>query len=557
MRSSLFKIIRINSRLYIFLVVLSLSFGVLQPNHCHSQAAAAGGKRYDLLVYGATPSGILAAVSANERGKTVLLVEPSRHLGGMLTSGLSATDTGRQEYIGGRTREFFKLVAKAYGQQKPRWDFEPKVAAEAFSELLSNSSVELALETQLLSVRTETVTGAGSSPTSRRISSLEVTTKLSAERTSSLQATVYIDATYEGDLLAAAGVPFAVGRESHESYGEPSAGVYVKEAHDYFHQEISGLNPDGSTISGVTKDSPGAVGSGDQAVQAYNFRPCVTKRVENRRPFAPPPGYQATQFELLKRFLAKRPETKFEDLFNLLNLPNGKFDLNNKGPISSDMIGGNWHYPTSTWHERQRIVAEHRDYLQGMLWFLSSDPAVPSLLRQEVSQWGLCRDEFIENNNWPPQLYVREARRMIGSYVLKESDIRVTATKADSVGIGSHPIEAHHVRRYLLPNGLVQNEGFVYLRSQGPKPFEIPYSALLPKSEQCQNLAVPVALSASHVAYGAVRMEPVFMILGESAGIAASLAIEFGGNLHRVEISALQRELVKANQVLRIEQRKS
>jgi hypothetical protein len=365
---------------------------------------------------------------------------------------------------------------------------------------------------------------------------------------------MFIDATYEGDLMAAAGVEYHVGRESTKTYDEKWNGVQTGVLHHKHHfgavkTPISPYVVPGDPKSGVlpriSTEPPGNYGDGDKKVQAYCFRMCLTQVETNRVPFPKPAGYDPKEYELLLRvFNAGWRETfeKFDPI------PNAKTDTNNHGPFSTDNIGRNWDYPDASYARRREIVQEHINYQQGWLYFIANDPRVPEDVRTEFAKWGLSKDEFKDNGNWPHQMYVREARRMIGRYVMTENELTKKRPTPESIGMGSYGIDSHNIQRYITPEGYVQNEGDIGVSTNGP--YQISYGSLVPKKGQVANLLVPVCLSSSHIAYGSIRMEPVFMILGQSAATAAAMAIDSGIAVQDVPYDKLRARLVADGQVL-------
>ncbi|MCA8989976.1 MAG: FAD-dependent oxidoreductase, partial [Planctomycetaceae bacterium] len=352
-------------------------------------------------------------------------------------------------------------------------------------------------------------------------------------------------------LMAAAGVDYHVGREANSVYGENWNGVQTGVLHHghWFAAPIDPYVVPGNPASGVlpriSAEPPGEYGQGDHRVQAYCFRMCLTNVPENRIPFAKPEGYDPKQYELLVRIF----DSGWREFFHKFDpMPNGKTDTNNHGPFSFDNIGFNYRYPEASYEEREQIIREHEQYQKGLLYFVATDPRIPEEVQQELNRWGLPKDEFTDNGNWSHQLYVREARRMIGHFVMTENELRKVAPTPDSVGMGSYTIDSHNVQRYIKPDGFVQNEGDIGVSTRGPYP--IAYGALIPKADQCTNLLVPVACSASHIAYGSIRMEPVFMILGQSAATAAVQAMESNVPLQRLDTKALRERLLEDDQVL-------
>jgi hypothetical protein len=368
------------------------------------------------------------------------------------------------------------------------------------------------------------------------------------------EGSMFLDTTYEGDLMAAAGCDYHVGREANSVYGEEHNGIQVGVLHHRHHfgavkDKISPYKVPGDPKSGVlpcvSTDDVGKFGEGDKRVQAYCFRSCYTNVPENRLPFPKPDGYDAGQYEILLRVL----NTGWGEFFEKFDpIPNFKTDTNNHGPFSFDNIGMNYDYPEASYEKRREIIAEHRRYQQGLLWFVANDPRVPAKVQNELREWGLPKDEFTDNGNWSHQLYIREARRLIGDYVMTENELRKKKPTPSSVGMGSYTIDSHNVQRYITPEGYVQNEGDIGVSTNGP--YEIAYGSLVPKKGQGSNLLVPVAMSASHIAYGSIRMEPVFMILGQTAATAAVFAIEDKLPVQQVAYPKLRDRLLQDGQVL-------
>ncbi len=495
-------------------------------------------RRADVIVYGGTASGVIAAVAAAREGKSVLLLEPGKHLGGMVSGGLGATDTGNRAMIGGYAKEFFDRVRRHYIQKygadsrqvkdcSDGFHFEPHVAEVIFREMIQEARVEVLYEQRrLVSVEKE----------ENRIVNLVIESTAGASATK-YSASVFIDASYEGDLMAKAKVGYTVGREARAQYGESLAGVQAFSPAHQWPVKISPFDVNHKLLPFVQADSLAEAGAGDKKVQAYNFRLCMTDREDSRVPFPKPVDYDPKRYELLARYLAKKPELKVGQLMNPVRMPNGKTDTNNNGPFSTDHIGANWTYPEADEATRTRIWQDHIAYTQGFLYLLANDSQSPESLRKELSRWGLAKDEFTDTDHWPHQLYVREARRMIGSFVMTQADITENRSKDDSVGVGSYNTDSHHVQRVVGSDGFVLNEGDFQVRVQ---PYAIAYRSLTPKPEECSNLLVPVCMSATHVAYGTIRMEPVYMILGQASGVAAALAIDKRVPVQQVPIAELQ-----------------
>lgn len=521
---------------------------------------------YDVVVYGGTSAAVTAAVQAARMRKTVVIVCPDTHLGGMSSGGLGWTDTGNKAVIGGLAREFYHRVWKHYqkpeawrwqsredsgnrgqgtsaidGERRTMWIFEPHVAERIFEELVAEHQIPVYRDRWLDRQKGVQKEGA-------RIVSI---TMLSGE---TYRGKMFIDATYEGDLMAAAGVDYHVGREANSVYREQWNGVQKDARHHghYFRSPVDPYvvpgNPSSGLLPRISAEPPGENGQGDHRVQAYCFRMCLTTVPENRVPFPRPEGYDPGQYELLLRVLA----SGWREVFRKFDpIPNGKTDTNNHGPFSTDNIGMNYDYPEASYERRREIIREHEVYQKGLMYFLANDPRVPEDVRQAMSQWGLAKDEFQDNGNWPHQLYIREARRMIGEYVMTEHDCLDRRPTPQSVGMGSYTLDSHNVQRYVTEEGYVQNEGDIGVRT--PRPYEIAYGSLVPKRDQCTNLLVPVCLSSSHIAYGSIRMEPVFMILGQSAATAAALAIDRDQPVQDVDYRELRKRLLEDGQVLEYE----
>jgi hypothetical protein len=421
------------------------------------------------------------------------------------------------------------------------WIFEPHVAEGVFEDLVAEHGIPVHRDQWL-----DRENGV-----ERSEGRVRAITMLSGKR---YAGRVFIDATYEGDLMAASGVSFHVGREANSVYGEETNGVQkdVRHHRHFFADPVSPYVVPGDPTSGllprVHGDDPGKNGQGDERVQAYCFRMCLTAVPENRAEFPKPEGYDPGQYEILARAL----QIGWDEAFYKFDpIPNAKTDTNNHGPFSTDNIGMNYDYPEAGYERRREIIREHERYQKGLMYFLANDPRVPVALRDQMSQWGLARDEFVDNGNWPHQIYVREARRMIGEYVMTEHDCLGTRDTPRSVGMGSYTADSHNVQRYVTAEGYVQNEGDVGVRLPGP--YRISYGTIVPKAAECENLLVPVAVSASHIAFGSVRMEPVFMILGQSAATAAVMAIDGDVTVQDVPYESLRQRLRADGQILQVE----
>jgi hypothetical protein len=532
----------------------------------HAKLHAQASHTADVVIYGGTAAAITAAIRTSELGHSVIIVSPDKHLGGLTASGLGWTDTGNKAVIGGLAREFYHRVWLHYeqpaswmhqtrqsygnkgqgnpaidGAQRTMWIFEPSAAEKVFEQWITEKG--LTIFRPLLLDREH-----GVQVENRRITSIRT---LDGQ---TFSGKIFIDATYEGDLMAAAGVSFHVGRESKTQYGEQWNGIQTGVLHHRHHfgvlkEGISAYvvpdDPSSGILPNVSPAPPGNYGDGDHRVQAYCFRMCLTNHPTNRIPFPKPEGYDPKQYELLRRVLV----AGWRELFDKYDpIPNLKTDTNNHGPFSTDYIGMNYDYPKASYERRQEIIAAHRRYQQGLLYFMANDPSVPEDVRDAISKWGLAKDEFLDNEHWPHQIYVREARRMVGEFVMTEHELLKTKPVLDSVGMGSYTIDSHNVQRYITPEGFVQNEGDIGVSAKGPYPISM--KALMPKKAEVENLVVPVCISSSHIAFGSIRMEPVFMILGESTAIIASIAIQNKSSVQDVTYAELQPKLIVAGQVL-------
>jgi len=530
--------------------------------------SVAAPEKYDVIIYGATSGGVVAAVQASRLGKSVCLVEPGNHLGGMTAGGLSWTDVGtsdRVSAIGGLSREFYERVAAHYGQDpdtafdpvepkqagqtgidyaKPAsLSFEPHVAETVFRQMLEETSTTVVLGQPLTGVIIEK--GAIES--------------IRTSKNGQYQGRVFIDATYEGDLMAEAGVTYTVGRESNEQYQETVNGVQGP-AHSTragkFEVKIDPYKERGRPESRILpyllhEGEIGKIGAADKRVQSYNYRVCLTDNPSNRIAITPPENYDEANFELLARQIeaqvASGKKLTLRDFLKYDPLQNGKYDFNNRWPISTDFIGGAHDYPEADLQKRREIARAHEDYLRGFFHFLATSDRVPQKVRDEMSRFGLCRDEFTDNGGWPHQIYVREARRMVSDFVMTEHHCTGEKVAPKSIGLGTYGIDMHAVRR-IVHDGQPVNEGTNSVKV--PRPYPISYKAIVPRESECSNLLVPFALSASHVAFGSIRMEPVFMVLSQSAATAASMAIDGNVAVQKIEYGRLKEQLVKGRQVL-------
>jgi hypothetical protein len=496
------------------------------------QRVAAAAQSFDLVVYGATAGGVITAVAAAHEGLTVALLEPGRHLGGMVSGGLGWTDYGRKEVIGGYSLEFFERAGAKYGRPI-EWHVEPHMAEAVFNDLVKEAGVRV-----FLNHRLREKNGVGKSGT--RL------TEFLTEEGTSFRARIFADATYEGDLMARAGVSYTWGREGIKEYNESLAGVRDHTPLHQFRAAVSPVDSSGKALPEITPRSNDPVGAADKRVQAYNFRLCMTKTPENRVAWPKPPGYRAARYELLARYLPAFEKELghplgINDVMKADVLQNGKTDTNNNGAFSTDYIGGSYGYPEGSYAERARIRQAHVDYIQGFLYFLSTETRVPAALSAEMKEWGLCQDEFVDTDHWPYQLYVREARRMVGEYVMSQKDIQTDLTKPDAIGMGSYNSDSHNVQRRPTEDGTaVENEGDMQVHVT---PYEIPYRVMLPRRAEATNLLVPVCFSATHVAYSTLRMEPQYMIVGHAAGVAAKMAIDRQQAVQDIDTRALATKL--------------
>ncbi len=519
----------------------------------------------DVCVYGATAAGVAAAIQSARQGNTVVLLDPDGWVGGLTTSGLGATDVGNKDAIGGIAREFYRRLRTHYdtpgawtredparfrgrGHAKGEdaaWTFEPSVAQRELGAMLAAEQVDVRRSERLDRTVPQGATLAnGVARTGSRLESIRMESGLQ------VRALVFLDCTYEGDLMAAAGVTYTVGREPNARYGETLNGVQVGNArHHQFLVDVDPYVVPGDPTSGLLPGiEPGPLapdGTGDEKLQAFCYRICATDDPDNRLPWPKPEGYDPRDHELLLRWFDAGATMA---PWHPVQMPNRKTDSNNNGAVSTDHIGANWNWPEASHAERARIAGEHKRHNLGLLWTLANNERVPAKVRAEFQRYGLAKDEFVEHGNWPPLLYVREGRRLVGEMVITEQHCMGTQAVTDPVGMGAYAMDSHNVQRYVDANGKVRNEGDVQVRV--PRPYGIGYGAIVPKRGECTNLLVPVACSASHIAYGSIRMEPVFMVLAQSAAVAAGLAIEQGTSVQDVPYSLLRERLLQLGQVL-------
>ena len=513
----------------------------------------------DVVIFGGSSAAVSAAVQVRRMGKTAVIVMPERHVGGMSVSGLGQTDSGDKRVIGGIAREFYHRLWLHY-QDESAWVWEPK--PESFPGMDSQTQTMWAFEPSAAEKVMEGFIAEYGIPVYRgerldrengmvkKGNSLKSITTWSGR---TFAGRIFLDATYEGDLLDAAGVSFTVGRESNARYGETLNGIQTGNA--VKHQFAGSIdpymepgNPESGFLPGLNQGAGGEDGQADRKVQAYCYRLCMTRVPENRVPFEKPEDYDEEDYELLFRDI-EAGQTRF---FHPSRVPNGKTDTNNNGAVSSDYIGANYDYPETCYERRDEILANHIRWQKGFFWTMANHPRVPEELRREFSEWGLAKDEFTDTENWPEQLYVREGRRMVSDFVETENHLRSIQPIPDPVGMGSYNMDSHNVQRYVAIDAegraSVRNEGDVQVPPGGAYP--VSFRAMIPKKEECSNLLVPVCVSCSHIAYGSIRMEPVFMILGQSAATAAVLSIDAGISPADLPYGRLEKRLREDGQVL-------
>lgn len=502
---------------------------------------------YDICIYGGTSAGVIAAYTAHKLGKSVVMVVPDGHIGGLSSGGLGQTDIGNKQVIGGLSREFYQRIGTFYGT-KEAWKFEPGAAKKVFDDFVKTAGIHVINLKKIERVIKENT----------HIKSVVlVNTNRAIKNKEAITAHMFLDCTYEGDLLALAGVSYTVGREGNRLYDEKYNGFHLAKykGQSGFHQLPDGIDPykipgklSSGLVWGVAANEPVSQGEGDQKVQAYNFRICLTDSIENMIPIRRPKGYDPRKYELLARlFVAQPDKRKLNDYFIWSRMPNRKTDINNRGGFSTDMIGASYNWPEADFDERKKIFDDHLSYTKGLLYFFKTDKRVPNTLRMEVSKWGYPKDEYTTSGNFTPQLYVREGRRMIGEYVMTEHNCTGEKKVEDPVGMAAYTMDSHNCQR-LVVNGMVKNEGNVEIG--GFPPYPISYRAIVPKRTECVNLLVPVAVSASHIAFGSIRMEPVFMVLGQSAATAAAQAINENRAVQDIDYATLKKQLLNDKQVL-------
>lgn len=550
-----------------FLKSLTLGSGLIAssgiPSFAYISSVKDNAYQADIVIYGGTSAAITAAVRAKMLGKSVIVISPEKHIGGLSSGGLGFSDTGNKSVIGGLSREFYHRIYMHYqndkswkwqkkedygnkgqgtpaidGVNRTMWIFEPHAAENIFENFIKENNIQVLRNEWLERAHGVTIKNGNI-----------IAIKTLSGKT--FKAKAFIDATYEGDLMAAAGVSYHIGREANHVYNEKWNGVEtgVFQHGHHFKKNIDPYKIPGDPSSGllprISANPPGIKGEGDNKVQAYCYRMCLTNNPNNRVPFPKPEGYDPFQYELLVRVF----DSGWRELFQKFdNIPNMKTDTNNHGPFSTDNIGMNYKYPEASYALREKITKEHETYQKGLMYFMATDPRIPQDLQKELNTWGLAKDEFTDTGNWPHQLYVRESRRMMGKFVMTENEILGKNPIPDPVGMGSYGLDSHNTQRYVKQDGYVQNEGDIGVGV--PKPYSIAYRSLIPKEKECKNILVPICASCSHIAYGSIRMEPVFMILGESAATAAAIAIDDHVDVQQVNYSKLRNHLLEQNQIL-------
>ncbi|WP_257666472.1 FAD-dependent oxidoreductase [Parapedobacter tibetensis] len=526
-----------------------------------------GKTSYDICVYGATASGVMAAIQAARMDKSVLLISDTDHVGGVATSGLTATDINRNTLIGGIAREFYQHIYAYYERPEAwrnqdresffvsslkrtftgkndslsmQWVYESHVAEEIMKEMLEKAGVTVVYNERLDLEK-------GVEKEGQQIA------RIRTEQGSSYAAKRFIDASYEGDLMKLANISYVIGREANSTYGEFHNGIVLNEVIGNGEQSVDPYIIKGDSSSGllpfVDAQLWGSEGEADKRTQAFCYRMTLTNDPENRVPIEKPAGYNPLWHEVLARFLELNPDKQLQQIITLTPMPNKKTDTNHL-----DFFGASFDYPEGDYATREEIAQRHRDYALGMLWFLGNDERVPEHIRTEMAAWGLPKDEFADNDHFPYQLYVRESRRMIGEYIMTEHNCllanRVAAS--DPVAVGTYMLDCHIVSRVVDAEGKLRNEGSVYGRGLRTGPYQISYQSITPKAEECENLLVPICLSASHIAFSSIRMEPVYMVLGQSAGTAAALSLDEQCTVQELDYGKLRAKLLQDGQIITV-----
>lgn len=512
--------------LFIFLLLVGVSSLSAAPEQPANSV--------DICVYGATSGGVIAAYTARKQGKSVLLIEPTTHIGGMSSGGLGRTDIGNKYVVQGLALDFYRRLGSHYGSLE-KWIFEPSAAEKVFRDYIAEENIEVWCNRRIVDAKSK----------DGKILTITLEDSKSPGKKSyvTVAAKVFIDATYEGDLLAKAGVSYTVGREGNKMYGETYNGVQMPRYH-YFKDAVDPYVVPGKKSSGllygINKGERGDIGAGDKKVQAYNFRICLTDKKDNMIPVTKPENYDPSKYELLLRWKEKQPWKRLRDIFIWSMMPNRKTDINNYGAFSTDMIGENWNYPEASYEEREKIIKEHIDYTKGLLYFVGHDERIPLFIRTEMLKWGYPKDEYVNNGHWSPQLYVREARRMVSDVVMTEHHCLGKEVVEDGIAYAAYSMDSHNCDRVVI-DGCVRNEGDVQIKNIIPYP--ISYRSIVPKRSEITNLFVPFCLSASHIAFGSIRMEPVFMVLSQVSATAASMAIDNNCKVQDVDYKVLNAEL--------------
>lgn len=479
-------------------------------------------KEYDLCVYGGTASGVVAAYSAATQGMDVLVIEPTCRVGGMVAGGLGRTDIGNKQVVKGVSLQVFRKFGERYNTLES-WYFEPKVALEIMEEYLDNPHIKVIKEYHFCDAVKE----------GTEIKSIRVAGGKNYADTLTFKAKWFIDASYEGDLMAGANVSYRTGREDNSEYNETWDGVQLMTGHQFpdgVDPFVEPGNPESGLLWGISTQKLLPDGTGDNLIQSYNYRICLTDSLENMIPIEKPENYDPSKYELLLRLYDAQPDMReINQYFIWTLMPGRKTDINNRGGFSTDMIGMNYDYVEGSWEQREEIIKAHKDYTLGLLYFVGNDPRVPEELRTFVAKWGLPKDEYTECGHWTPQLYLRECRRLVGEYVATQADCDNKVIAPNGIAMAAYTMDSHNCQRIVIEKDgkkMVKNEGNVEIH--GGLPYPISYKSLTPKREECTNLLVPVCCSASHIAYGSIRMEPVFMCMGQAAGLAVALAEKQG-----------------------------
>jgi hypothetical protein len=519
--------------------ILTIGVIAMVMNGCTSAPPAGDVREVDICVYGGTAAGVMAAYSAKMTGKSVVLIEPGKYLGGLTTGGLGRTDIGNKYAVTGLSRDFYRRIGKHYGQFEG-WFFPPSLATTTLRQYVDEAGLEVLFLKRIISAVKE----------GTRISSITLEDSKSPDAATNIRikAKQFIDCTYEGDLMAYAGVSYFVGREDQEMFGETLNGVQLLNQHQFpdgVDPYVREGDPSSGLLWGISKNKLQPNGTGDTCLQAYNFRLCLTDVPENRVAFTKPANYDPAMYTLLARAIKKTGVTNMNRyLLFAWGMPDRKIDVNNSGPLSTDMIGANHVYAEAGYSTRARIWKEHEDYTKGLMYFMANDESLPEDFRAQIREWGWAKDEFTDNDNFPHQLYIREARRLNGEYVMTQHNCQGDETVGDGIGLAAYGMDSHNCQRIVIykdGKAMVKNEGDVQFH--GFPPYPISYRSLTPKREECTNLLVPVCVSSTHIAFGSIRMEPVFMVLGQSAAVAASMAIDGSIAVQHVDVAKLRKKL--------------